>query len=130
VNAESSVRLDKWLWSIRLFKTRTLAANACKSGHVTIAGLPAKPSREVKIGDVVMVVKEEMTRRFKVLQPLGTRVGAQKVPEFAEDQTPPEELQKPRTQQDAPFFTRPKGAGRPTKKDRRLIDNFEEKQGS
>ncbi|HEX3716426.1 MAG TPA: RNA-binding S4 domain-containing protein [Verrucomicrobiae bacterium] len=118
----SSVRLDKWLWAVRVFKTRTLAANACKHGHVTVAGQSAKPSREVKIGDVIVVLKDDVTRRFKVLQLLGTRVGAQKVPEFAEDQTLPSELQKPRPSTAGPFLVRPKGSGRPTKKERRSMD--------
>jgi ribosome-associated heat shock protein Hsp15 len=122
MTSTSSVRLDKWLWAVRVFKTRTLAANACRHGHVTVDGQSAKPSREVKIGDSIVVVKDEVTRRFKVLQILGTRVGAQKVPEFAEDQTLPSELQKPRPSFAGPFLVRPKGSGRPTKKERRLID--------
>jgi ribosome-associated heat shock protein Hsp15 len=122
------VRLDKWLWSVRLFKTRSLAADACRHGHVTIAGRPAKPSREVKIGDVIVVQKEAVTRRFKVLQPLATRVAAQKVPHFAEDQTPPSELQKPRDANSGAFLSRPKGSGRPTKRERRLIDRFDPSQ--
>ena len=91
-----SVRFDKWLWAVRVFKTRTLAADACRHGRVTIDGQPVKPSREVKINDIVVVLKDEVTRRFKVLQPLNARVGAQKVREFAEDQTPSALLQRPR----------------------------------
>lgn len=84
----SSVRLDKWLWAVRVFKTRSLAANACRLGRVTIDGQPVKPSRQPRINDIVVVLKDEVTRRFKVLQPFNARVGAQKVREYAEDQTP------------------------------------------
>jgi len=120
----SSVRLDKWLWAVRVFKTRTLAADACRHGHVTIDGQPVKPSREARINDIVVVLKDEVTRRFKVLQPLTARVGAQKVREFAEDQTPPSALQKPRYSNPGPFVVRPKGSGRPTKKERRQIERL------
>jgi ribosome-associated heat shock protein Hsp15 len=120
----SSVRLDKWLWAVRVFKTRSLAADACRHGRVTIGGQPVKPSREVRINDIVVVLKEEVTRRFKVLQPLKARVGAQKVREFAEDQTPPSALQKPRCSNPGPFVVRPKGSGRPTKKERRQIERL------
>ncbi|HEX4122179.1 MAG TPA: RNA-binding S4 domain-containing protein [Verrucomicrobiae bacterium] len=122
------VRIDKWLWSVRVFKTRPLAANACRHGHVTIDGKPAKPSREVKIGDVIVVQKDDISRRFKVLQLLGTRVGAPKVPEFAEDQTPASELQKPRARVSGLYPVRPKGSGRPTKKERRVIDSLQTMQ--
>ena len=120
----SAVRLDKWLWAVRVFKTRTLAADACRLGRVTVEGQPAKPSREVKVNDVVIVQKDEVTRRFKVLQPLRSRVGAKKVPEFAEDQTPPSLAQAPRRSGPGAFGIRPKGAGRPTKKERRQIERL------
>lgn len=120
----SSVRLDKWLWAVRLFKTRSVAADACRHGRVTINGQPGKPSREVRINDIVVVLTDELTRRFKVLQPLHTRVGAQKVREFAEDQTPPPALQTPRDSNPGPFAARPKGSGRPTKKERRQIERL------
>ena len=120
----SSVRLDKWLWAVRVFKTRALAADACRRGHVTINGLPVKPSREARINDIVVVLKDEVIRRFKVLQPLDCRVGAQKVREFAEDQTPPSEVQKPRHPNPGPFAVRPRGSGRPTKRERRQIERL------
>jgi ribosome-associated heat shock protein Hsp15 len=125
-NPTSSVRLDKWLWAVRVFKTRTPAADACRLGRVTIDGQPAKPSREVKINDIIIVLKDEVSRRYKVLQPLRVRVAASKVAEFAEDQTPPAPPQ-PRGNFDAgPSGIRPKGAGRLTKKDRRQIRRFVE----
>jgi ribosome-associated heat shock protein Hsp15 len=120
----SSVRLDKWLWAVRVFKTRTLAADACRHGHVMIDGQPAKPSRGVKINDIVVVLKAETTRRLKVLQPLESRVGAQKVREFAEDQTPPALPQKQHHSNPGPFAVRPRGSGRPTKKERRQIERL------
>jgi ribosome-associated heat shock protein Hsp15 len=107
-----------------LFKTRSLAAQACRHGRVSIAGQQAKPSREVKPNDIIVVEKEGVNYKFKALQLLATRVGAQKVPEFAEDQTPPSELLKPREKTMAPVSTRPKGSGRPTKKQRRELDRF------
>jgi ribosome-associated heat shock protein Hsp15 len=120
----SSVRLDKWLWAVRVFKTRSLATNACRLGRVTIGGQPGKPGREVKINDTIVVLKDEVTRRFKVLQLLHTRVGASRVREFVEDQTPPDALQAPRQPGPGPFGIRPKGAGRPTKKERRQIEHL------
>jgi ribosome-associated heat shock protein Hsp15 len=119
-----SVRLDKWLWAVRVFKTRGLACAACRQGHVTIAGQPAKPSREVRVNDVLVVRKDNLTRQYKVLQVLDHRVGAPKAGEFVEDQTAPSALQKPREPNLLPFFFRPKGSGRPTKKERRQMDRF------
>ncbi len=109
---------------MRVFKTRSLAAEACRHGRVTIGGLPVKPSRQVRVNDIVVVLKDEVTRRFKVLQPLDARVGAQKVRQFAEDQTLPSELQKPRQSSPGPFAVRPRGSGRPTKKERRQIEHL------
>jgi ribosome-associated heat shock protein Hsp15 len=120
----SPVRLDKWLWAVRVFKTRSLAADACRRGHVSIDGQPAKPSREVKVNDLVVVIKGDTTRHFKVLQPLATRVGAQKVHEFADNQTPPALLEATRNLDSAPIAVRPRGSGRPTKKERRQIEQL------
>src|SRR5580658_8402198 len=119
-----SVRLDKWLWAVRVFKTRGLACAACRQGHVTMAGQPAKPSREVRVNDVLVVRKDNLTRQYKVLQVLDHRVSASKAGEFVEDQTAPSELQKQREPNLLPFFFRPKGSGRPTKKERRQMDRF------
>lgn len=118
------VRIDKWLWAVRVFKTRSLATDACRNGRVTIAGQPVKPSREVRIGEIIVVQKDELTRTFKVLGLLEQRVGAPKAKEFVEDLTPPSEFQKKREPNFLPPIYRPKGAGRPTKKDRRALDTF------
>jgi ribosome-associated heat shock protein Hsp15 len=119
-----SVRLDKWLWAVRVFKTRSLASDACRRGHVTISGLPAKPSREVRVNDIVVVCKDDLTRQFKVLQLLDHRVGAPKARDYAEDQTAPSEFEKKREANFRPFVFRPKGSGRPTKKERRDMGRF------
>jgi ribosome-associated heat shock protein Hsp15 len=123
-NPIPSVRLDKWLWAVRVFKTRTLAAAACRLGRVTIDGQQVKPSREVRINDIVVILKDEISRHYKVLQTLRVRVAASKVPEFAENQTPPAPPQPSRHFDAGPYGIRPKGAGRPTKKDRRQIQRF------
>jgi ribosome-associated heat shock protein Hsp15 len=119
-----AVRIDKWLWAVRVFKTRSLATDACRNGRVTINAQSVKPAREVKVGETIVVQKDEMTRTFKVLGILQQRVGAQVAKEFVEDLTPASELQKKREPNFLPPMYRPKGAGRPTKKDRRALDSF------
>jgi ribosome-associated heat shock protein Hsp15 len=114
-----SVRLDKWLWAVRVFKTRALACEACHQGQVTISGQPAKPSRNVRPNDIIVVRKDNLTRQFKVLQLLNHRIGAPKAKDYVEDQTSPAEFEKKREPYFRPFFFRPKGSGRPTKKERR-----------
>ena len=119
-----TVRIDKWLWAVRIYKTRTLAAAACRNGRVTIGGQPVKPSRDVKINEVILAQTGDITRTMKVLALLEQRVGAAVVKQFAEDMTPASEYEKPKEPFLKPLFYRPKGAGRPTKKDRRKIDKF------
>jgi ribosome-associated heat shock protein Hsp15 len=119
-----SVRLDKWLWSVRVFKSRVLATAACRQGRVTIAGQPAKPSREVRVNEVIVVLKDSLRRQFKVLRLLDHRVGAPKAPAYVEDQTAPSEFEKRRQPDFRPFVFRPKGSGRPTKKERRDMDRL------
>lgn len=119
-----AVRIDKWLWAVRVFKTRSLATDACRNGRVTIAGQPVKPSREVRIGETIVVQKDEMTRTFKVLGLLEQRVGAPLAKQYVEDLTPPSEFEKKREPNYLPPMHRPKGAGRPTKRDRRALDSF------
>ena len=120
----SEVRLDKWLWAVRLFKSRSLATEACHGGRVKVNGHHAKPARAVRVGDVVIAVTGELTRTVKVTALLETRVGAKLVPQYLEDLTPPEEFERQREKAFAPVGLRPKGAGRPTKRDRRIIDSF------
>ena len=120
----ADARIDKYLWAIRVFKTRTDATDACKGGKVKIAGVNAKPSKEVKPGDVLTVKKGAVTYTYKVLQPLERRVGAKLVPEYALNLTPESELEKLRTPVETFFITRDRGAGRPTKKDRREIEEI------
>ena len=119
----ADARIDKFLWAIRAFKTRTDATDGCKGGKVKVAGVNAKPSKEVKPGDVLTVKKGSVTYTYKVLQPLERRVGAKLVPEYALNLTPAAELEKLRAPVETFFITRDRGAGRPTKKDRREIED-------
>ncbi len=119
--APASVRLDKWLWAVRLFKTRTLAAAACQGGHVKIHGQRAKPAHTVRVGEIIEVQQGEMRRTVKVLAPLERRLGAREVPAYLEDLTPPAERRRPEEPRLEPLFHRPKGAGRPTKRERRRL---------
>lgn len=123
-DAPADVRVDKWLWAVRLFKTRTLAIAACNAGHVKVGNQRIKPSRSVHPGETLTVLVGEIQRTVKVLALLDRRVGAAMVPEYLEDLTPPEELQKPREPVLQPLFQRPKGSGRPTKRDRRLLERM------
>ena len=120
----AEVRIDKYLWAIRAFKTRTDAAEACKGGKVKIGNVNAKPSKAVQAGDVLNVRKGAVTYVYKVLQPVEHRVGAKLVPDFAENLTPQAELDKLRAPMETFFLTRDRGAGRPTKKDRREIEQI------
>jgi ribosome-associated heat shock protein Hsp15 len=120
------MRLDQWLWAVRVFKTRTLAAEAIKGGHVRINGLPCKPAREVRLGDTVVARVGIMTRTVRVLADPPSRVGARLVPQFADDLTPPEEyVRRPEPNLLPPMF-RPQGTGRPTKRERRATDKLRE----
>ena len=120
----ATTRVDRWLWSVRLFKTRTLAARACIAGHVRVNGLAVKPSRPLRPGDLVNALLGEITRTVKVRAVLERRVGAKAVAEYLEDLTPQSEYEKPREKIFAPTGLRPKGAGRPTKRDRRVLTSF------
>ena len=115
-------RIDKYLWAIRAFKTRSDATDACKGGKVKVAGVNAKPSKEVKPGDVIQVRKGTIVFTYKVLKALEHRVGAKLVPDYAENLTPQAELDKLRAPVETFFITRERGAGRPTKKDRREME--------
>jgi ribosome-associated heat shock protein Hsp15 len=120
----SGSRLDKWLWCVRIFKTRGLATDACREGSIEVNGLPAKPARDVHAGEIVSVRQGLMTRTLVVRAMPAARVGAKKVAEFCEDRTPPEEFEKIRAQRVQQVLARDKGSGRPTKRDRRELDRF------
>ena len=117
-------RIDKWLWAARLYKTRSLAAEACKNNRIHINGVVAKPSRNVKDGDEVSVRKPPVTYTFRVLQAIEKRVGAKLLPEILENITPPEQYEVLEMSRISGFVDRARGTGRPTKKDRRAIDEW------
>jgi len=119
-----NVRIDKYLWCIRLFKSRSLATEACDGGKVKIDGTSVKPSRHIKPGEIITVQQGYVKRAFRVLELLEKRVGAPLVKNYAEDITPPEELAKRETERFVSYQSKFKGTGRPTKKDRRLIDRM------
>ena len=118
------VRIDKWMWATRIFKTRTNALEACKKNRITIGGVAVKPSRMVRAGDVIAVRKPPVTYTFRVLNVTGNRMGAKLVPQFLENITPPEEYEILEMQKIAGFVNRAKGLGRPTKKERRELEDF------
>lgn len=120
----AEARIDKWLWAARIFKTRTIAAEACKKGRVSINGVQAKPARMIKPGDVISVKKSPITYSFKVLQAIEKRVGAKLVPEIMENVTSPEQYELLEMSKISGFIDRARGTGRPTKKDRRSLDDF------
>jgi ribosome-associated heat shock protein Hsp15 len=122
----SEIRIDKWLWAVRIFKTRTIAVEACKKNRVTVNDVPAKPARTVKIGDVIAVRKSPITYSFRVLALTGNRIGAKLTPNFFENITPPEQYEILKLQKISGFIDRAKGTGRPTKKERRDLDDFVE----
>lgn len=118
------VRIDKWLWAVRIYKTRSLATEACRKGHVSIAAISVKPSRSVHIGEIIKVRKSPITRTFKVLDLAEKRMAANLTPQFFEDITTPEELEIIEMQKNMRWITRDPGTGRPTKKERRDLDDF------
>ena len=122
--ASNEVRIDKWLWAVRIFKTRTIASDAIKMGRVTIGGQKVKPSRNVKVGEVIDVKKPPIIYSFKVLALAENRMGAKLVPGFMENVTSKEQLDLLEMNRISGFRDRAKGLGRPTKKDRRDIDDF------
>jgi len=118
------IRIDKWMWATRIFKTRTVALEACKKNRVTVNDIPAKPSRMIKAGDIVNVRKPPVTYSFRVLDITSNRVGAKLVPLYMENITPPEQYELLELQKISGFVDRVRGAGRPTKKERRELDDF------
>jgi ribosome-associated heat shock protein Hsp15 len=122
---DEPVRIDKWLWAVRLFKTRTLATEECKKGRITIDGIAVKPSRIPKPGEVIKVRKNPVTYSYKVIGITGKRVGAKLVAAFCADITPPEELKILEIRAQMSTFDRDRGTGRPTKKERRDLDRLQ-----
>ena len=119
-----TARIDKWLWAARIFKTRSIAANACKNGRVTVNGTTVKPSRSIKCGEVVSVKKPPVTYSFKVLQCVEQRVGAKLVPRISENVTDAKQYELLEMSRISGFVDRMRGTGRPTKKERRSLDAF------
>ena len=120
------IRLDKYLWAVRVFKTRSDAADAIRNNKVTVNGSYAKPSREVKIGDLVAVRKQQVTYSYKGLDLVSSRQPAKNVPEYCLNITPQEELDKLNVPRETIFIVRDRGTGRPTKKERRELDGLME----
>ncbi len=120
----AEARIDKWMWAVRIFKTRTIAAEACKKGRVSMNGSQIKPSRMIKPGDIIQVRKPPVTYSFKVLQAIEKRVGAKLVREMMENVTTPDQYELLEMSKISGFVDRARGTGRPTKKDRRSLDEF------
>lgn len=118
------IRIDKWLWTMRLFKTRNLAADACKKGRVMMDGVAVKPSKMVRVGDVVGVKKQPVLFSFKVLALTQSRLGAKLVPDYMQQVTTPDQLELWMLLKLDKANSRAKGLGRPTKKERRSLDDF------
>ena len=121
-----TARIDKWLWAARIFKTRSIASDACKNGRVTIGGVSMKPSRTIKVGDVINVKKPPITYSFKVLKTIEQRVGAKLLPDIYENVTAPKQYELLEMSRISGFVDRARGTGRPTKKERRALDAFVE----
>ncbi len=122
------VRVDKWLWAMRVFKTRTIATDACKKGRVTVGNsdVPVKPSRELQVGDIVKVRKPPVTFTFKVRALTQNRLGAKFVPDYMENLTPKEQYDLLEVVKISGFIDRRKGLGRPTKREGRELAKFTE----
>ena len=125
--AQDEVRIDKWLWAVRIFKTRSMASNACKKGRVLVDDQQVKPSRTVKVGEIVTVKKKPVFYKYKVTGLIDKRQSAKIARENLEDVTPEKEMQKLEVQKQIYHEHRPKGMGRPTKKERRKLDQFKKK---
>ena len=123
----SDIRIDKYLWSVRLYKTRSLATDACRAGQVKLNGLPIKPSHEISEGEIYELNIEQVHRTVQVKALLANRVGAKLVENYLTDLTPQEEYERIQMARQYSFEKRDRGAGRPTKRDRREIEEFKYK---
>ena len=119
-----TARIDKWLWAARVFKTRSLAADACKNSRVTINGINVKPSHTIKVGETICVKKSPITYSYKVLKCIEQRVGAKLIPEIYKNVTDAKQYELLKMSRISGFINRARGTGRPTKKDRRALDSF------
>ena len=119
-------RIDKWLWAVRIYKTRSIAAEACKKGHISIGDRTAKPAHNIRVGDIINVKKAPITYSFRVLKCAESRVGAKLVPELMENITSQEQYEILEMSKISGFIDRQRGTGRPTKKERRDLDFFVE----
>ncbi len=120
----NEARIDKWLWAARIYKTRSIAADACKNGRITVGGVNVKPAHMVKVGDTVSVRKSPVTYSFKILQAIEQRVGAKLLPQIYENVTPSDQYELLEMTRISGFVDRARGTGRPTKKERRSLDAF------
>ena len=120
----NDMRIDKYLWAIRVFKTRSEATEACNGGKVKIDGVNCKPAKEVKVGEIIQIRKGSVQFSYRVLSPLENRVGASLVSQYAENLTPESELAKIRAPVETFFVKRDRGSDRPTKKERRVLDSM------
>lgn len=123
------VRIDKWMWATRIFKTRTIASEACKKSRVMVNGTTVKSSRMIKAGDVIQVRKPPVTYSFKVLALTDKRMGAKLVPQYLENVTTPDQYEILELNRISGFVNRARGTGRPTKKDRRELEQFASPDG-
>jgi ribosome-associated heat shock protein Hsp15 len=121
------LRIDKWLWTVRIFKTRSMAGDACNNGRIIVNGMPAKPSKDIKTGDTITVRKPPVIFSYKIKAIPNSRISAKLVPDFLEDNTSVEELNKLHINEKI-FFKRDRGTGRPTKKERREMDKLNTEQ--
>lgn len=124
----NSIRIDKWLWAVRLYKTRAQSSEACKGGKVKIDGQNAKPSREVNVGDIIEVQLKGILRKVKIIKAQKNRVAAKFVPDLMVDLTAPEEYEKQEMIRQLNVEKRDRGTGRPTKKDRRTISKLKDSE--
>ena len=122
--ANDTARIDKWLWAARIFKTRSIAATACKNGRVTIGGVNVKPAHVIKAGETIDVKKPPITYSFKVLDCIEQRVGAKLIPQVYENVTDAKQYELLEMSRISGFVDRARGTGRPTKKERRSLDAF------
>ena len=125
-NEFDKVRIDKWMWAVRLFKTRSLATKACEDGKVSVNNIPAKASRIVNVNDIVIIKRTGFLRTYKVLNIISNRIGAKLIAENCEDLTPADELEAYKNRSKRAAIYREPGTGRPTKRDRRDLDDFME----